>query len=173
MIVYPQAAECKHAQGAWTNSAAQASSNSAHACRPLKFVNCSKIASGRAVLLGDAAHAMSPNLGMGCNSALADAQVLGSCVATAGGRPEALAAAYNAARSRDVRALTRISRKLNDAVNLPYHGSIRRLLWGAPVYLSMIAGIVLKSPKTPSATRTRCMPVLVVMWPQYMSRTVS
>eukprot|EP00892_Ulva_mutabilis_P008246 jgi/Ulvmu1/5794/UM025_0048.1 len=115
--------------------------------RPLRFVNCSKLASGRAVLIGDAAHAMSANLGMGCNSALCDAQILGGCVAASRGDAAAAAAAYNATRIHDVHALSRISRKLNDAVNHPYHGSFWKLLWGAPVLLSLISGFVFKSAK--------------------------
>ena len=93
---------------------------------------------------------MSANLGMGLNSALADAQVLGTCASASCGDPAAVATAYNAARLRDVHTLSRISRKLNDAVNHPYHGDFWKLLWGAPVYLSLIAGIVLRSPKAPS-----------------------
>ncbi len=39
-------------------------------------VDCDRWADGRMVLLGDAAHAMAPNLGQGANSALVDASVL-------------------------------------------------------------------------------------------------
>lgn len=52
---------------------------------------------GRVVFLGDAAHAMSPQLGQGANLALYDAMVLADCVAAAPDIPAALVA-YERAR---------------------------------------------------------------------------
>jgi 2-polyprenyl-6-methoxyphenol hydroxylase-like FAD-dependent oxidoreductase len=54
---------------------------------------------GDAVVLGDAAHATSPQLGQGCNLALWDAMVLADCVADATSVPAALDA-YSRARTR-------------------------------------------------------------------------
>ena len=58
---------------------------------------------GRAVLAGDGAHAMSPQLGQGANMALVDALVLRDCLRAAGDVPAALAA-YVAARRDHIRA---------------------------------------------------------------------
>ncbi len=51
------------------------------------------------VYIGDAAHAMSPQLGQGCNLALLDAMVLGDCIAAHEDVREALEAYSNARRT--------------------------------------------------------------------------
>jgi 2-polyprenyl-6-methoxyphenol hydroxylase-like FAD-dependent oxidoreductase len=53
-------------------------------------VDCRRWFSGRLVLLGDAAHAMPPNLGQGANSALVDAVVLAEELASAASVMDAL-----------------------------------------------------------------------------------
>lgn len=55
-------------------------------------VTCRRWSDGRVVLIGDAAHAMPPNLGQGANSALVDAAVLLDELRRAGDVPSALAA---------------------------------------------------------------------------------
>ncbi|MGC5321218.1 FAD-dependent oxidoreductase [Micromonospora arida] len=64
---------------------------------------------GRVALLGDAAHAMTPNLGQGAGQAIEDAVVLGAvCAGGAEGLPAALAA-YDAQRRPRTQAVARAS----------------------------------------------------------------
>lgn len=71
-------------------------------------VDCERWSSGRIVLLGDAAHAMAPNLGQGAGSALADAAVLVWELAQPGETAAALAR-YEARRRPAVRAVQKIA----------------------------------------------------------------
>ena len=67
-------------------------------------VDCARWHDGRLVLLGDAAHAMAPNLGQGANSALVDAAVLLDELRRRPDLPAALAA-YEARRRPAVKAV--------------------------------------------------------------------
>jgi 2-polyprenyl-6-methoxyphenol hydroxylase-like FAD-dependent oxidoreductase len=71
-------------------------------------VRCPRWTSGRLVLLGDAAHAMAPNLGQGAGSALTDAAVLVWELAQPGDLASALAR-YETRRQPAVRAVQRIA----------------------------------------------------------------
>jgi 2-polyprenyl-6-methoxyphenol hydroxylase-like FAD-dependent oxidoreductase len=69
-------------------------------------VTCRRWFDGRVVLIGDAAHAMPPNLGQGANSALVDAAVLLDEVRRATDVPLALAA-FDARRRAAVHQVAR------------------------------------------------------------------
>ena len=66
---------------------------------------------GRVVLLGDAAHPMTPNLGQGACQAIEDAVVLDQCL-SGDGPHEAALRRYEARRIARVNALVRASRRL-------------------------------------------------------------
>ena len=68
---------------------------------------------GRAVLLGDAAHAMSPNIGQGAGMAMEDAAVLADELASAPGLPQALEN-YESRRRPRVELIVRVSRRVGD-----------------------------------------------------------
>ncbi|MBN1210698.1 MAG: FAD-dependent monooxygenase [Myxococcaceae bacterium] len=70
-------------------------------------------ARGRVVLLGDAAHPMTPNLGQGGGQAVEDAVVLARCLATEAGVPAALAR-YQALRIPRANDFVRQSRRLGE-----------------------------------------------------------
>ena len=83
----------------------------------VQTVHCPEWANGRLVLLGDAAHAMPPNLGQGANSALVDAAVLLDELRRRDDLPAALAA-YEARRQRAVRRVAQASARLGRLAEL-------------------------------------------------------
>jgi 2-polyprenyl-6-methoxyphenol hydroxylase-like FAD-dependent oxidoreductase len=74
---------------------------------------------GRLVLVGDAAHAMAPNLGQGANSALVDAAVLADELDSAEDLPSSLAR-YSARRRPAVRAVQSHSRRLGHLAEMTH-----------------------------------------------------
>jgi salicylate hydroxylase len=75
----------------------------------------------RAVLIGDAAHAMVPHQGQGANQTIEDAIVLADCLADAqatGDVPSALARYTNLRRGRTA-AVQRLSRRTADLLHMP------------------------------------------------------
>eukprot|EP00966_Prymnesium_polylepis_P054612 1262377-Prymnesium_polylepis.1 len=72
------------------------------------MVHCSRYHSERLgiALLGDAAHATSPSIGMGMNHALGDAAALDEVLEQHGGEVGAALAAYSALRVKEGHALT-------------------------------------------------------------------
>jgi salicylate hydroxylase len=75
---------------------------------------------GRAVLLGDAAHAMLPHHGQGANTTIEDAVTLAELLAAAApGELDAVVARYEALRRARTRKIQRSSRATNDLLHLP------------------------------------------------------
>jgi len=95
----------------------------------VRRIDCERWIDGRLVLLGDAAHAMAPNLGQGAGSALVDAAVLAWELAQPGEQEVALAR-YEARRRPAVRAVQDLTDRLAWLADLS-HPTLRWLRDGA------------------------------------------
>jgi 2-polyprenyl-6-methoxyphenol hydroxylase-like FAD-dependent oxidoreductase len=116
----------------------------------------------RVVFLGDAAHAMSPQLGQGCNLALWDAMVLADVMAAAPA-PAAALAAYTRARHHHLRHYQFMTRTLTPL----FQSSSRALGWMRDLIMPRAPGAsrseptrgpVLGWPPWPTSTRSWCSP---------------
>ena len=86
-------------------------------------VQCTRFVDAKLVLLGDAAHAIAPNLGQGANSALVDAVVLTHGLREAPSQEEALRR-YDARRRPAVQRVQRLAHRLGGAAEM--RGAIPR-----------------------------------------------
>jgi 2-polyprenyl-6-methoxyphenol hydroxylase-like FAD-dependent oxidoreductase len=82
-------------------------------------VRCTRFYDGPRVLVGDAAHAMAPNLGQGANSALVDAAVLRAELCRADSLEQALIA-YDARRRPKVERVARTAARLGKLAELTH-----------------------------------------------------
>jgi 2-polyprenyl-6-methoxyphenol hydroxylase-like FAD-dependent oxidoreductase len=124
------------------------------ACRAVSTVRCSKLGSGRAVLVGDAAHAFSPNLGCGAASGMQDGALLGACVAKhleASGSWEGVADAWTHQRLADAHAYACISDALTDFLYFLRHKSYWRLLKSLPAGSVLMLTFFIATCPLPSA----------------------
>eukprot|EP00892_Ulva_mutabilis_P008248 jgi/Ulvmu1/5796/UM025_0051.1 len=108
--------------------------------RQSAFVRCSKLGSGRAMLVGDAAHSMSLLLGMGFNSALQDTLVLSRAVAACGGVTAAVGSRYSAMHTPDAHALVRIGKSMEAPRRYKEHKSVARWMCGKANMATLFAG---------------------------------
>ena len=99
-----------------------------------RSVRMSRWHGDRVVFLGDAAHAMSPQLGQGCNLALWDAMVLADVLAEARTLPAGLAA-YSQARRRHLRHYQFMTRMLTPM----FQSSSRVLGWLRDAFMPLAA----------------------------------
>ena len=100
-------------------------------------VDCRRWVDGRLVLVGDAAHAMAPNLGQGANSAIVDAVVLAAELAAAQPLPQALGR-YAARRRPAVRRVQDAADRLARLSRVA-HPVLR---WGRDVALRRVGRLV-------------------------------
>ena len=100
------------------------------------------------VLLGDAAHAFPPDLGLGVNSALEDVYLLGQELAMSEGALSAAAARYESARLPEIRALVRLVRKVfpHQYNHIPWRFKISMVKFFAQLGLSKISGGLIDEP---------------------------
>ena len=92
-----------------------------------------RLAAGPIAIVGDAAHAMSTQLGMGSTLAVQDALVLAGCVAQHG--PGEGLARYSAARLRTVRAYQALSRALTPCFQAGGNGWWRDLAFAGALHV--------------------------------------
>jgi 2-polyprenyl-6-methoxyphenol hydroxylase-like FAD-dependent oxidoreductase len=86
-------------------------------CTDIEEVHQTRWVDGRVVLLGDAAHALTPNMGQGAGMAMEDAAVLAEELAAADRGEKSLAAAlerYVVRRRQRVETIVRLSRVVGD-----------------------------------------------------------
>jgi len=87
-------------------------------CSPIEWLPAPAWHSGRVVLIGDAAHAMSPMMGQGGCMAIEDAHVLAEELRNAGDIPAAIAA-YEKRRGPRVEWVREQSRAMTELVRQP------------------------------------------------------
>lgn len=110
-----------------------------------------RLADGPVCVIGDAAHAMSPQLGLGSTLAVQDALELASAVAQGGAI--AGAAAYSRQRLCAVRNYQMLSRALTPCFQADSNGLWRDLMFAAGLKLPGIQRLMVRSIAAPSAQK--------------------
>jgi len=110
-----------------------------------------RLAAGPVCVIGDAAHAMSPQLGLGSTLAVQDALALAEAVAERGAL--AGAAAYSRRRLCAVRNYQLLSRALTPCFQADSNGVWRDLLFAAGLKLPGIQRLMVRSIATPGAKK--------------------
>lgn len=100
-------------------------------------------------VIGDAAHAMSPQLGLGATLAAQDALALASCVQAHGATEGALA--YHTRRLRTVQAYQSLSRALTPCFQAQYGGWMRDVVFTTGLRIPGVAWLMKRSLAEPPA----------------------
>eukprot|EP00892_Ulva_mutabilis_P004316 jgi/Ulvmu1/2256/UM013_0103.1 len=119
------------------------------AIRQHKYLKTNKLGVGRAVLVGDAGHSMSPHLGMGCNTALMDGPALAAAVTAVDGDVARVSAAFTAARLPTVAALVRMTKDQAMRVTFDMHRNVWELLRALPFSFGVYMGFLRRKKHIP------------------------
>eukprot|EP00892_Ulva_mutabilis_P004315 jgi/Ulvmu1/2255/UM013_0102.1 len=117
--------------------------------RQHKFLETNKLGVGRAVLVGDAGHSMSPHLGMGCNTALMDGPALAAAVTAVDGDVARVSAAFTAARLPTVAALVRMTKDQATRVTFDMHRNVLAVLGALPFTFGVFMGFLRRKKHMP------------------------
>jgi 2-polyprenyl-6-methoxyphenol hydroxylase-like FAD-dependent oxidoreductase len=115
-----------------------------------------RLASGRVCVIGDAAHSMSPQLGLGSTLAVQDALALADAIHARGAI--AGAAAYSKARLCAVRNVQMLSKALTPCFQADGNGLWRDLMFAAGLKLPGIQGLMYRSIAAPARALIKQIP---------------
>ena len=115
-----------------------------------------RLAGGPVCVIGDAAHAMSPQLGLGSTLAVQDALVLANAVAANG--PIAGAAAYSSERLCAVRNYQMLSKTLTPCFQADGNGLWRDLMFALGLKLPGVQRLMYRSIAAPQAAQKQIPP---------------
>lgn len=104
------------------------------------------------MILGDAAHAVSANVGAGCTNALQDSEILARAFIAADGDVVDAGRRFSAARLEDAHILTNTSKRVDDAINFKFHKNLRAWIAALPYTFARDARTWAILPGTPPLT---------------------
>jgi 2-polyprenyl-6-methoxyphenol hydroxylase-like FAD-dependent oxidoreductase len=121
-----------------------------------RHARAKRLAGGPVCVIGDAAHAMSPQLGLGSTLAVQDALALANAVAAGG--PIAGAAAYSSERLCAVRNYQMLSRALTPCFQADGNGLWRDLMFALGLKLPGVQRLMYRSIAAPPAAQKQIPP---------------
>jgi 2-polyprenyl-6-methoxyphenol hydroxylase-like FAD-dependent oxidoreductase len=121
-----------------------------------RHARAKRLAAGPVCVIGDAAHSMSPQLGLGSTLAVQDALALANAVCRHG--PVAGAAAYSTERLCAVRSYQMLSKALTPCFQADSNGLWRDLMFAVGLKLPGIQRLMYRSIAAPTGTSKRIPP---------------